>query len=479
MDYKLLKIKTIGIEIINFGDFDRYEKIKLDDIEKFLEYVDKLKINTIFKYKDNIIDIFYIVDENKNIIYYIDAYGFENLYDYIEAKILGFTAEEYYIFKTLGSLEEYNRFKTSGFKDVKEYLRAKELGYIGCLEILKEHNLVEKYFDDVYLIYYLKNGFKESVAVSNDYDIYKFATNNYFNNFNTFLEALKIGFGNYNEYFDAIKRGFTDAVEYYTAISLGFQTAKDYYNALDLGIHTVKEYEEYKKLSILCALFKLETFEEGYLINILLDLDFNKEISLDDLYNKLLEKRNLLRLKKKINNHVFSNITKPFWYSTKFINIDDLENFLKNSLVIKFFGEYIEDKKIFLKKYTTNPKNILVLIGLYCHQKPTNLEDIIRAIKDIGFEYISIISNKEIKQEGIFSTVKLENKDNIKNILLMLINRLNTIIISNIELNDKFENFIELEIINSEANIDTKILKDIYNNISIKRLKILRNMMIK
>ncbi len=465
----VLKIKSLKLENIEVPNFDEYEMFKINNIETFLSI---LPNNKVFKYKDKFMDIFFTLKDGK--IFYIDANGFKTLYDYIEAKNLGFDAEEYYIFKKyFNDLEEYKKFKNSGFSDVKEYFKAKKLGFIGSYRKLVEEKILEP-FDGLYILHYLFKGYRESTIINNDCDVYKFCIKNNFKDFNTFLEAIKNGFGNYDEYIDALKRGFTNAYDYNDALFLGFECAKDYYIAKELGIHSYKEYEEYKELKYLCEIFKLETFEEGYLIKYLLSLNFGDKISLDSLYNHLEEKRNIISLKKKVNNNLFFNTTRPLWYSTKFYSKEVLDKYLEYSLVIKFLGIY--EDKIFYKVLTNNPKNMLVLLDLTDFENLENKKiiSILENIKEIGFENFLIIVNESIdidfNLEGFLNVI---SSIPIRKVFSLLIDNLNLIILTNKNIDAKYTYIIKLS---ENMDFEKSILKEIYNEISVRRIENLKKM---
>ena len=53
-----------------------------------------------------------------------------------------------------------------------------------------------------------------------------------------------------------------------------------------------------------------------------------------------------MKIKKDMLNKL-ANISSPSWYSTRFTTVDDLEEYLENSEVVSYLGEYLKEEKIF------------------------------------------------------------------------------------------------------------------------------------
>ncbi|MCQ6254322.1 NYN domain-containing protein [Methanocaldococcus sp.] len=499
MKYNLniLKIRANLIKYIEVDEIENLPKVKIKSVEEFLESHRVLGKNVIYRYEDNIEQIFFFVDNG--VIFYIPANGFKSLSDMIEAKSLGLSAEEYYEYLQFENLEEYKKYKSSGFKNIEDYKKAKELGFIDGLKKLEEEGIAKK-VDDKYSIYYLYNGILEERKFSNDAELYYFALERGFKNFDELVEALKAGFGDYNEYQDALKRGFKDAYEYNDALFRGFKNAEEYRIAKTLEISSEKEFKEYKELKKICENFELETFEEGYLLKILMDMKLDETISLKDLYNKLKEKEKLMKIKKDMLSKILG-ISGPSWYSTKFTTIDDLEEYLENSEIISLLGEYIKEKKIFKRTYPPKPSRRIVIIDAITvlenisNLSSKSIENLIKKIKDAGFKNIIVVIDMEtyykIKEKDIWKYLidkckikRVESKDEAYDFIIDYIKNFGALVISNasfkdyIMKNSKYPSYKEIKdyiipftIKDGNINIDIELLRKIYSELCLKRLE--------
>ncbi|XRO74677.1 NYN domain-containing protein [Methanocaldococcus sp. 28A] len=499
MDKKLniLKIKANLIKYVDVDEIENLPKVKVKSVEEFLEAHRVLGKNVIYRYEDNLEQIFFFVDNG--VIFYIPTHGFKSLSDFIEAKSLGLSAEEYYEYLEFGNLDEYKKYKTSGFRNIEDYKKAKELGFINGLKKLVEENIAKK-VDDKYIIEYLNYGILEEQTFSNDAELYYFALEKGFKNFDELVKALKAGFGDINEYQDALKRGFKDAYEYNDALSKGFNDAEEYKIAKAVGVLSKKELEEYKELKRICENFGLETFEEGYLLKILMDMNIDETINLKDLYNKLKEKEKLMKIKKDMLNKIVNNSV-PLWYSTRFITIDDLEEYLENSEIVSFLGEYIKEEKIFRRIYPPKPSRRIVIIdalsvlGNIHNLSSKSIENLIKKIKNAGFKYIIVVIDMEtyykIKGKDIWNYLvnecnikRVKSKDEAYDFIIDYIKNFGALVISNTSFKDyimknpKYPPYKEIKdyiipftIEDGEINIDIELLRKLYTEMSLKRLE--------
>ncbi|CAB3288580.1 conserved protein of unknown function [Methanocaldococcus lauensis] len=493
----ILKIRANLIKYVDVDEIENLPKVKVKSVEEFLESHRVLGKNVIYKYEDNIEQIFFFVDNG--VIFYIPTNGFKSLPDMIEAKSLGLSAEEYYEYLQFGNIDEYKKYKSSGFRNIEDYKKAKELGFIDGLEKLVNENIAKK-VDDKYIIEYLYYGILEEQIFSNDAELYYFALDRGFKSFDELVEALKAGFGDYREYQDALKRGFKDAYEYNDALSRGFKDAEEYKIAKTLGVSSEKELKEYKELKRICENFELETFEEGYLLKILMDMRLDETISLKDLYNKLKEKERLMKIKKDMLNKL-ADISGPSWYSTRFTTIDDLEEYLENSETISLLGEYIKEEKIFRRIYPPKPSRRIVIIdaitvlGNMHNLSSKSIENLIKKIKNAGFKNVMVIVDIEtyykIKGKDIWKYLidkckikRVESKDEAYDFIIDYIKNFGALVISNASFKDyimknpKYPSYKEIKdyiipftIKDGYINIDIELLRKIYSELCIKRLE--------
>ncbi|MEO2117679.1 MAG: hypothetical protein ABGW92_04650 [Methanocaldococcus sp.] len=499
MDKKLniLKIRSNLIKYVDVDTVEDLPRIKVKSIEEFLESIRVLGKQVICRYADNIEQIFFFVDNG--VIFYIPSEGFKTISDMVEAKSLGLKAEEYYEYLELGDINEYKRYKSSGFKSIEEYKKAKELGFIGGLEKLVKEGIARKIDDNKYCIEYLYYGILEEQVFSNDAELYNFAIEQGFNSFDELVEALKAGFGDANEYRDALKRGFKDAYEYNDALSKGFMNAEEYRIAKAIGVNSKKELEEYMELKRICENFGLETFEEGYLIKILMSMDLDEEITLRDLYNKLKEKERLMKIKKDMLNKL-TNLSSPSWYSTRFTTIDDLEEYLVDSEIVSYLGEYIKEEKIFRRIYPPKPSRRIVIIDAIsilndvCNLSPNSIESLIKKIKSAGFKNIIVVLDRatyyKIKGKDVCRflanecDIKInESEEEAYKLIIEYIKNFGALVISNTSFKDYIikdsklsyrdikEYIIPFTVENGEINLDIELLRKLYTEVVTKRIE--------
>ncbi len=497
-DANILKIMLGLVKYVDVDEIEDLPKVKVKNIEEFLEAHKVLGKHVICRYRDNNESIFFFVDNG--VIFYIPSEGFKTLEDMIDAKSLGLNAKEYYEYLHFGDIEEYKKYKNSGFESIEEYKKAKELGFIGGLKKLEEEGIAKK-IDDKYIIEYLYYGILEEHAFSRDVDLYKFAMSKGFKNFEELTNALKFFFGDANEYRDALKRGFKDAYEYNDALSRGFKTAEEYRIARAVGVSSKKELEEYLKLKEICENFRLETFEEGYLLNVLTNLNIDEEITLNKLYNILKEKERLMKIKKDMLNKL-SNSTSPPWYSTKFTTIDDLEHYLENSEIISYLGEYMKEKKVFKRVYPPKPsRRIVVIDAISVLNNPHNISEqaisnLIKKIKNAGFKNIIVVMDTatyyKIKEKEICKMLLkecemkvLNSKNDAYRLIIEYIKNFGALVISNASFKDyimetsdhnlSYKNMknhiIPFIIENGEINLDIELLRKLYTEVVTKRIE--------
>ncbi|ADC68870.1 conserved hypothetical protein [Methanocaldococcus sp. FS406-22] len=495
-EINILKIRANLIKYVDVEEIEDLPRVKVKSVEEFLEAIRVLGKQVICRYVDNIEQIFFFVDNG--VIFYIPSDGFKTLFDLINAKSLGLSAEEYYEYLELGDIEEYKKYKSSGFKSIEEYKKAKELGFIGGLEKLVKEGIARK-VDDKYCIEYLFYGILEEETFSNDAELYYFAIEKGFSDFDELFNALKAGFGDANEYKDALERGFKDAYEYNDALSKGFKDAEEYRIAKAIGVGSKKELEEYMQLKRICENFGLETFEEGYLLKVLMDMELDGEITLKDLYNKLKEKERLMKIKKDMLNKL-ANISSPSWYSTRFTTVDDLEEYLENSEIISYLGEYLKEEKIFRRIYPPKPSRRIVIIDAISvlnnmhNLSPNSVESLIKKIKNAGFKNIITVIDKATyyKIRGKDICRFLANECNIKisdsedeaySLIIEYIKNFGALVISNASFKDYVikdpklshreikEYIIPFTVENGEINLDIELLRKLYTELVTKRIE--------
>ncbi|AIJ04894.1 hypothetical protein JH146_0043 [Methanocaldococcus bathoardescens] len=499
MDKKLniLKIKADLIKYVDVEEIENLPKVKVKSVEEFLEAHRVLGKHVIYRYKDNFEQIFFFVDNG--VIFYIPTNGFKSLSDLIDAKSLGLSAEEYYEYLEFENIDEYKKYKSSGFRNIEEYKKAKELGFIGGLQELVKEGIARK-IDDKYCIEYLFYGILEEQLFLNDAELYNFALEKGFSNFDELVDALRLGFGDIKEYQDALKRGFKDAYEYNDALSRGFNDAEEYRIAKAIGVSSEKEFKEYRELKRICENFELETFEEGYLLKILMALKLDETINLKDLYNKLKEKEKLMKIKKDMLNKL-SNMSVPSWYSTRFATIDDLEEYLENSETISLLGEYSKEGKIFKRIYPPKPSRRIVIIDAISilenihNLSSESIENLIKKIKNAEFKNVVVITDMatyyKIKGKEICNYLfnecnikKVESKDEAYDLIIEYIKNFGALVISNASLKDyilnnsKYLSYKEIEdyiipftVESGEINLDVELLRKLYTELVTKRIE--------
>ncbi|WP_048057933.1 hypothetical protein [Methanothermococcus okinawensis] len=437
MNYdSLLKIYASSYEHVKVDEIKAMPMIKLKDVREFLKFASKYKAkiiceydgnngdnNTANKYDNNInkgnkdatnkqdikdSGMFFITLNGA--IYWIPNKGYKSLYDLFDGVEKGFEfGEDYYRYKELGfsNAKEYFEFKESGFKDKDDYKNAKKLGFIGALNKLKKEGLA---YDDLlsgckYITCYTEEGYRDEYRICSDADLYYYAIEEGFKDFKELFNALLLEFGNVEIYRDALDNGFQNAEEYYNCLERGFKNIEEYNKAKKLGVCSKSSYELYLKLKGIMSEYRLATFEEALLYDIILDIPFGSEITIDEIWDKLKnDKRIELTPEEKLQvmaghkeKDKIINYTQK-WFSKRFDNKEDLKKYMLNDEFINSMLNYDLDKYNFKK---TCPvilsKRYIIIDGINIAQ---NIKDdtifkyihrTINMAKKIGFENIIFV----------------------------------------------------------------------------------------
>ncbi len=342
MNKKLLNIKLLNVNYIQFYKLHNIPLIELNNIEDFVEYISLKEIKIVGVQPE--MERFIIVDSG--VAYSIGNGGYLTIEDYLEGIDKYSCAKEYYREKEYESvgIKEPDKYKELGFKNEKDYIDAYNLGYLKGLKKLYDEKLLyeDKLTGNNYISYYGKNGFIDETIIENVADIYYFSKKQGFKNFEELLNSLKLGFGDSEDYNIALKKNFNSAEEYYISLEEGYDNPEDYHISNKLKIDNKESYELYEELLKIKNKYQLKTFEEAMLYNIIFKMKINSKITIKEMWHKLRNDEKIKpQEKKKINvllkdKEKLKQRFKPIeyvqeWYSLKFKSIDELRNYILNN----------------------------------------------------------------------------------------------------------------------------------------------------
>lgn len=360
-------------------------KVQLKDIESFIRLSQLMKIDLIFvdyKVKDAEFeqtdtiseDLFHrtkqlantFTKSNKaksqlsfikeNVLYWVDAKGFETIEAFEAAKLIGFSDGEDY--KTAKELHfedavSYLSFKENGFSSKETFEDAKAKGFSGAHQSL------------IQLTNILNDEAKQSIkGLENDAAIYKLATSKNYSTFENYVEAVKLGFAQNDaaDYKLAIEKGFSSAKQYYSASNKGFETAEESEEAKALKLYNKFELDLFKELNRTRDSYNFTFHDQAHIHKILNDIALNTSLNLKEINDIFISEQDKLKFQSSTNigkgaewlsnslNKLLKQNSLPEWYKIGFKTKEEIKTFLISNPSIAKIGKFDISDEIFTKK---------------------------------------------------------------------------------------------------------------------------------
>lgn len=359
-----------------------------------LNLVNKLEIKNILDFcqlieKHHIKEVFILEKESNFAVAYqyflltIAKDGYENLEDKRNSIQNGFIkSDDYYDAQSLNikTFENYQIMKTCGIQDSEIF------------KTIEEKNFVEGFKE---LTNYLKESKNKTVSFKNPYELYTFATENHFKDYQGFFLAFQNGFTNFHDQSVALERGFSDAALYKVALNNGFPNYQSYNYAKEIDITTFEEFMKKESLEI----------EEGdtihdqkILLLILNKIDQGKKVSLNKIKSLVQDE---LKTYHNANNKL------PKWFKISLTDSEILEDFLLTHEKAIKLGTYDTDGEFFEIK-PLNDRSVVIDASNVAHNsvsstdnKPCiqNLINMVKFLKKKGFTDIVIIADASLRHK--------------------------------------------------------------------------------
>lgn len=372
-------MKTQNLHYITASFEHVANKIELTNIHDFCQLIDRHHIKEVFiAEKENHFAIAY-----HQFILTIAQNEFKNIEDYKTATLNNFAkANDFYEAQVLNikTFENFKLMKTCGIQDATLFKTIEEQNYIEGFNQLLQHQKENKI---------------TNLSLKNPFELYRFASENHFENFDQFFEAYKKGFTNFSEQNLAIEKGFTVAKDYTEAIENGFVNYLTYSQAKELGIKTFSEYE--KKFTLEIDGENL-IHDQKLLLLLLNKIEQGKKVSL----NKI---KSLLEIEKQ--EYHFINNQLPDWFKETLIDNEALAKFLiKNENAIKIGnydtdGEFFEIKPLNDRSVVIDGSNVAHNSKSSSDNKPyiQNLITLVKFLKKKGFTDIIVVADASLRHK--------------------------------------------------------------------------------
>jgi len=290
---------------------------------------------------------------------------------------------------------KYYEMKTGGFADQEELNRAKQLGYLSREQVDKSKAL----------------GFSGCMPVYNEtckklkernpaIDVERFpqgATEGHILRF-----AEEHGFTDFNEFIAAMAGGFVNAPDYREATDNGFDNYDDYADARSLGISTRDEYDCYLNLEETRLISGLGSHHEAFILHTMDKMGDNERIELDELWRMALSPGKHLKA---------LSSESPTWYTRKIQDRSRFRDFLRNRKFLQDLGTLFVDESAFIRILEKPISTTTVIVdGSNVawgegsrdeghNPRVKNLESVLCALRDEGFEKIVTIVDASLKHE--------------------------------------------------------------------------------
>ncbi|MGV9002679.1 NYN domain-containing protein [Flavobacterium sp.] len=354
-------------------------KIEVHHIDDYCQIIERHHIKEVFVLQSSA--TFAIAYQHLLLV--LPKNGYNDLHDYHASHHNGFTnSDDFYEAKELNitTFHNFEIMKSCGIEDQQTFLDIQNQNYLEgfqrWMEYKKEHTI-------------------EQPVCKNPYELFLFATQNKFENFNQFFEAFQKGFTNLLELNVAIEKGFSLAAEYRQSIQMGFTYYEEYKEAIENNIESFEEYEKKKDLEFD---EKPAIHDQKVLLLILNKIEQGKKVSL----NKI---KQLLEGEIKTFHKACGNL--PDWFTLSLKEDQDFVTYLlKNEKAVKL-GDYDADGEFYEMK-ALKERSVLIDGSNVAHNsnsnnrsdaKLCNLITMVKFLKKRGFQDITIIADASLRHK--------------------------------------------------------------------------------
>ena len=374
-------MKTQNLNYVDATLENINQKIEVQNIIDFCQMIERHHIKEVFVIKN--LHCFAIAYQN--FLLTLSQNGYADLNDYRNAQQNGFSnADDFYEAKTLNitTFQNFEIMKACGIEDQETFAAIQKQNYLEGFKI--------------WLQYKLDHNIEQPIC-KNPYELYTFAKENNFENFEQFFIAFQNGFTNLLEKNVANEKGFQTADDYDNAQKGGFTFYKEYKEATDQGVETFEEYEKKKDLEF----GEVQSIHDQKLLLLILNkIDQGKKVSLNKI-KQLLEEE--------IKTFHKSNGKLPDWFTISLKEDQDFVTFLlKNEKAVKL-GDYDADGEFYEIK-SLNERSVLIDGSNVAHNssgnnksnaKLSNLITMVKFLKKKGFIDIVIVADASLRHKVI------------------------------------------------------------------------------
>ncbi|MGB1205603.1 MAG: hypothetical protein ACPG5B_08165 [Chitinophagales bacterium] len=292
--------------------------------------------------------------QHNGMVYSVDSANFRTLEDQKDGALKGFEdGTDYYAAKEGNFIdsEEYQHCQTAGFEDRVEYLKAQRIGFVGSIEKLETAVANGKLNDAEY---------KKIKTLQTDSQVYNFAKNFGYDNYDEFENALASGFvkAEATDYREALEKGFDSSKTFYKAKKGSFTDLTEFQQAQTVGIGDKQDWSRYVELNNIKETCGFRSIEQAHLFELLNNLEENKKVSITRMWEMLKSnQKNANNSKSDVSwldrpiMQIFGGGSKlPDWYSTSFKDMVEVKVFLISNENIGRIGLYDADGEVFERK---------------------------------------------------------------------------------------------------------------------------------
>ena len=292
--------------------------------------------------------------QHKGMVYSVDSANFRTLEDQADGALKGFEdGTDYYAAKEGNFIdsEEYQHCQAAGFDDRVEYLKAQRIGFVGGVEKLQAAVENGKLSDAE---------FKKIKTLQTDAQVYNFAKNFGYDDYDEFENALASGFvkAEATDYREAIEKGFDSSKTFYQAKKGSFNDLTEFQQAQTVGIGDKEDFSRYLELNNIKETYGFRSIEQAHLFEMLSNLEEGKKVSITRIWEMLKSnQKNTNKAQSDVSwldrpiMQMFGGSSKlPDWYSTSFKDIVEVKVFLISNENVGTIGLYDADGEVFERK---------------------------------------------------------------------------------------------------------------------------------
>lgn len=378
------------IEYIKSKGHRNFPTVEVDDVKGFTKLIQMSGSKVIYRItRDEGIYSFFILMGNT--AYEINSIGYETIEDYDDAVENGFTdSKVYYEAKKMGygNFSEFMESKKIGIEKHDVFVLAQKGGFLKNFER----------FNEKYESYKVCKTTKEIPAdIDTATKLFDWANSKKFSTYVDFEKAMDSGFPDYDVYLKAKTSGFKTGEEFYDASKNGFSSKGEYDSAKKLLIRSKREYDHYNYFKTFA---KNCLHDEFVLYNEVSRLK-DGEYSLDSIVSTYEQVLN--QYKRDFDG---SNVKiLPVWFKCNFKTEQDLTDFLCESELVKKYGSYDPETKMF-KRTMISPIKIYIdasnvtrfgAKGDDSFAKYEYLNYVVKELTEKGFSNIIAIADATLK----------------------------------------------------------------------------------